>query len=70
MSVSTNARAAGMSDAITTLNLASSSMFYNTSAMAEMNEFVDFSFGSTRWIADINYYHASISVKPLTEIME
>ncbi len=64
LSVSTDARAAGMSDANTTLNMGSASMFYNTSTMAEMNGLVAFSFGTTRWIADINYYHASIAVRP------
>lgn len=64
LSVSTDARASGMADAITTLGMASSSMFYNPSTMAEMNNFVDFSVGTTRWIADINYYHASVAFKP------
>ena len=64
LSVSNNARSAGMSDANTTLNLASASMFYNPSAMAEMKNLVDFSFGTTRWIANINYYEASIALSP------
>ncbi len=64
LSVGADARASGLGDAITALEGNSTSMFYNPSGMARQNSFVDISFSNTKWIADIDYMHASISVAP------
>jgi hypothetical protein len=62
LSVSLDPRAAALSDAMTTVQNNSASMLYNPSAMAEMDRLVDYSFGTTRWIADINYIHGTAAL--------
>ncbi|MCL6493154.1 MAG: PorV/PorQ family protein [Ignavibacterium sp.] len=62
LSVSLDPRAAALSDAMTTVQNNSASMLYNPSAMAEMERLVDYSFGTTRWIADINYIHGTAAL--------
>lgn len=62
LSVSLDPRASALSDAMTTVQNNSASMLYNPSAMAEMNRFVDYSFGTTRWIADINYIYGTAAL--------
>lgn len=62
LSVSLDPRAAAMSDAMTTVQNNSASMLYNPSGMAEMDRLVDYSFGTTRWIADINYIHGTAAL--------
>lgn len=62
LSVSLDPRASALSDAMTTVQNNSASMLYNPSAMAEMNRMVDYSFGTTRWIADINYIYGTAAL--------
>lgn len=62
LSVSLDPRASALSDAMTTVQNNSASMLYNPSAMAEMDRVVDYSFGTTRWIADINYIHGTAAL--------
>lgn len=62
LSVSLDPRASALSDAMTTVQNNSASMLYNPSAMAEMDRMVDYSFGTTRWIADINYIHGTAAL--------
>ncbi len=62
LSVSLDPRASALSDAMTTVQNNSASMLYNPSAMAEMNRLVDYSFGTTRWIADINYIYGTAAL--------
>ncbi len=59
LSVSLDPRASGMGDAVTSVFAKSTSMLYNPSIMGEMDGIADFSFGSTRWIADINYIYGT-----------
>lgn len=61
LSVSTDARIAGMSNAITSQFGNSSSALYNPAGMAEQKNSIDVSFGQTKWIADISYNHATAS---------
>ncbi|MCB0743370.1 MAG: PorV/PorQ family protein, partial [Ignavibacteriae bacterium] len=64
LSVGADARASALGEAITSLEGNSSSMFYNPSAMARQESFFDVTFSNTKWIADINYLHASLSIAP------
>src|SRR3990170_1413308 len=61
LGVSTDARASAMGDAVTALSMASSAMFYNPASMAWTDRSIDLAFGTTQWIADIQYYHAAAS---------
>lgn len=64
LSVSLDPRAAALGDAVTSVSANSTSMLYNPSVMGEMNGIADFSFGSTRWIADINYIYGTAAFSP------
>jgi len=59
LSVSLDPRASGMGDATTAVFAKSSAMLYNPAIMAELEGYSDFSFGTTRWIADINYIYGT-----------
>ena len=63
LSVSLDPRASGMGDAVTSVYTNSTSMLYNPSMMGGMDGISDFSFGSTRWIADINYIYGTAAFK-------
>jgi hypothetical protein len=62
LSVPLDARASGLGDAVTSLEMYSSAMFYNPSTMADMTSTALLSFGTTRWIADINYLYGSAAL--------
>lgn len=62
LSVSLDPRSSGMGDAVTSLMGNSASMLYNPSTMAEMQGLTDFSFGTTTWIADINYIYGTAAL--------
>jgi hypothetical protein len=64
LSVTNDARAAGMGSAITALEGNSSSMFFNPAGMARLNSMISISSGNTSWIADINHIYGSIAFKP------
>ena len=64
LNVSLDARASAFGDAVTSLESNSSAMFYNPAAMARFEGYADVSLGQTKWIADINYYNASIAFAP------
>lgn len=65
LSVSTDARTSGFSEAVTAVDLASASaIFYNPSTMASIKEFSSLSVGNVSFIADINYLHAAIAFAP------
>jgi hypothetical protein len=64
LSTSMFARAAGLGDAMTSLEGNSSSLFYNPASMAWQQSGLDMSFGYLTWIADINYNSAAISFAP------
>lgn len=59
LSVSMDPRSAALGDAVTSVTSKSTAMLYNPSVMGEMDGTADFSFGSTRWIADINYIYGT-----------
>lgn len=62
LSVSLDPRSSAMGDAVTALLGNSTSMLYNPSAMGEMQGMTDFAFGTTRWIADINYIYGTAAL--------
>ncbi|MDT3697324.1 MAG: PorV/PorQ family protein [Ignavibacterium sp.] len=62
LSVSLDPRASGMGDAFTSLSSNSTSLLYNPAGMAELNRMTDFSFGTTKWIADINYIYGTVGL--------
>ncbi len=64
LSLSLDARAAGMSDAITSIEGHASSMFYNPAGMARQNSLTNVSLGMVQWIADIDYNYASLAIRP------
>jgi hypothetical protein len=64
LNVSVDARISAFGDAVTSLENNSSAMFYNPASMARLEHLTDVTLGSTRFIADINYYHAAVAISP------
>ncbi len=59
LSVSLDARASAMGNAITSVAGNSTSLFYNPASMARMTNFMHGAVGRVSWIADINYLFGS-----------
>jgi len=59
--VSTSPRACSMGDAYFSVGTGAEAMFYNPSALAEMNNSFDLLANVTNWIADIKYISAGIA---------
>jgi hypothetical protein len=64
LSVVSDARGAALGQATTSLQLGSSSLFFNPAGMAELGAFVDMSGSTNKWIADITHYQFSAAVSP------
>lgn len=64
LSASLSPRVAGMGGTGTTLQLKSASLFYNPAGMAQMEDFGHAAAGTMQWIADIDYNHTSVSIRP------
>ena len=64
LSVSMDARAAALGDAVTAREGGSYSMFYNPAGMAQMEGGAEASFGHMQWIADMRYNYASAAFQP------
>lgn len=64
LSVVSDARASAMAEAMTSLQVGSSSLFFNPAGMARMDEFLDVTASVNKWIADINHYTFSLAVNP------
>lgn len=62
LSVSLDPRSSALGDAVTSLTSNSISQLYNPASMSEMNGMTDFAFGTTRWIADINYIYGTVGL--------
>ena len=65
LSVSSDARAGAMGDAMTTVFAQSSSLFFNPAGMSRQKSFIDASLSQNKWIADINHNAVSISIAPV-----
>lgn len=64
LNVSLDARTSAFGDAITSLETNSSAMFYNPASMARLEGIADITLGSTKFIAEINYYNAAVAFAP------
>jgi hypothetical protein len=64
LSVVSDARAAAMAEAMTSLQTNSSSLFFNPAGMARMENFFDISISTNQWIADIKHYTLGIALSP------
>ena len=64
LSVVSDARAASMAEAMTSLQTNSSSLFFNPAGMSGMQNFCEISASSNQWIADIKHYTLGIALSP------
>ncbi len=64
LSVVSDARASAMAEAMTSLRMGSSALFFNPAGMAEMSNFLDMTASSNQWIADIKHYTFSLAINP------
>ena len=64
LSVVSDARAAAMADAVTSLQIGSSAMFFNPAGMSNMQNFIDVSVSNNQWIADIKHYTLGMAICP------
>ena len=64
LSVTSDARAGGMGEAMTTFHTNSSALFFNPAGMARQKNNIDLSFSQNQWIADINHNSLSVSLTP------
>jgi hypothetical protein len=65
LSVSSDAKASAMGDAVNSLSGFSGAMSHNPASMAEMPTFLSSTFSVNTWIADINYLSASVILSPI-----
>ena len=64
LSVVSDARAAGMAEAMTSMQFGSSALFFNPAGMAEMSTFIDATASINRWIADIQHNTFTLAINP------
>ncbi|MEW6511798.1 MAG: PorV/PorQ family protein [Bacteroidota bacterium] len=64
LSVMSDARAAALAGAVTTMRLRSASLFFNPACMAETDRLLDFAASYNKWIADIKHSTASVAYRP------
>jgi hypothetical protein len=64
LSVVSDAKASAIANATTTIEMQSSSLFFNPGTMGFDTSFVDASFSLNKWIADISHQNYSVSVNP------
>ncbi len=64
LSVSLDARATAMGEAMTAVEAGPSSMFYNPAGMARTPGFASVALGQVEWIADIRHNYAAATVSP------
>lgn len=64
LSVAGDARAAGLSSAMTAAEGGAAMLFYNAAGMAWMDRGSDVSLSQTGWIADIDYNHGAVAFRP------
>ncbi|MEE9168074.1 MAG: PorV/PorQ family protein [Candidatus Neomarinimicrobiota bacterium] len=64
LSVTSDARAAGMGGAMTTVEAYSASLFFNPAGMARVPNLLDVRFNQNEWIADIMHNSFSLSFRP------
>lgn len=62
LNVATDPRAVAMGEAFTSVEGASTSMFFNPAGLARFTGMAQATFGTTQWIADINHVYASVAI--------
>jgi hypothetical protein len=66
LGIISDARAASMGEAMTSLQTNSSSLFINPAGMSWMENFFEVSASSNLWIADIKHYTLGMAISPLS----
>ena len=64
LNVVSDARAAAMADAMTSLQIGSRALFFNPAGMSLVDRFLDVTASRNDWIADITHYTFSFSIRP------
>jgi hypothetical protein len=64
LSVVSDARAAAMADAVTSLQVGSTALFFNPAGMSGMGDLFDVTASNNRWIADIKHYTLGMAFSP------
>jgi len=64
LSVTPEARAAAMAEAVTATDMYSSSVFYNPACLANMDKFMDITLSRNSWIAGIEHNNLSFAINP------
>jgi hypothetical protein len=64
LSIVSDARAAAMGGAMTSMQSGSCALFFNPAGMSEMEKTVDLSISNNQWIADISHYTVGAAVRP------
>ncbi len=64
LSVVSDARAAAMGEAMTSLQVGSSALFFNPAGMSDMTNTLDITCSTNKWIADIRHTTFSAAYKP------
>jgi len=64
LSVVSDARAAAMAEAMTSLETGSSALFFNPAGMANMTGFMDIAVSDNQWIAEIRHNAFSAAISP------
>jgi len=64
LAASVDPRAAALGNAVTTLEMGATSMFYNPAGMAGTSGFGHFAASNMTWIANIDYTQTSVAVRP------
>ena len=64
LSVVSDAKASAMAEAMTSLQIGSSALFFNPAGMANMENFIDISASTNEWIADITHTTVAAAICP------
>lgn len=64
LSVVSDARAVAMAEAMTSLQVGSSALFFNPAGMSEMTGMIDMTASTNQWIADITHNTFSLALSP------
>ncbi len=64
LSITSDARASGMGEAMTTIQGHSSSLFFNPAGMARSKNLLEVNFSQNTWFADIKHNTVSVSMAP------
>lgn len=64
LSVVSDAKASAMANAVTSLQVGSSALFFNPAGMSRMDNFFDISMSHNQWIADIKHYTFGAAISP------